>query len=279
MANENNPAGRFLRLIVEGRQLEAAQPARKNFGRLLGVKGRPAIFKAVAEIMELPGTIKAAVESCPGVTPELLLRWVPVAESSFESLNLDAQWGAFIKPYTDHVLYGIEVCADTLSRLRPEATIDEDELANLGSLVAEVLAELDGTALDPDLCRIVRGRAQEIELALRLYRVRGIDAVKKAFENTMGVLAVQPESARDQLKQRAPSKLWDLLGKLAILYTLVTGTPTIATIVCGILPWVPVVPEAHAPVREQNHGDSETPILEIADTECAISAAKTESET
>ena len=198
--------------------------------------------------MALPSSIKEAMSYIDNIDHDIYLRWLPQVEASFSSVNFDAQWRHFIDRFDGEIMYGIEICAERLSRERPEKTANEELLAGLSEKVNELLSELDTAELSANAWLYIHDHLVRTKEAIEEYRIRGIKPLEEAFQQSVGGVVLSPEIYKETQRTQKGKRFWEIMGRLAIVVSLTVGSVQIGKDIVSLLP----PPETEEKANEKN---------------------------
>lgn len=124
MESLNNPASRLLSIIKDGQQKSNTIISIDIWSEILSVpkENRALLLRRIGYVMALPLQIREKIYNIDNIDPKTYLKWLPRVENSFNMLNFQVPWKTFINNFDGTVMYGMEVCADLLSRRNPDKT-------------------------------------------------------------------------------------------------------------------------------------------------------------
>lgn len=251
MTTNNNPAGRLHSLLVEGKKQGHQDSSISTvWAEILEVphEDKGLLLRRVGQVMALPSSIKEAMSYIDDIDHSVYLRWLPEVEASFSIMNFDMQWRQFIDRFNGQIMFGIEVCADVLSRQRPEKTADEDLLAGLSEKVDELLSELDSAELSGNVWLYINDHLVRIKDAIEEYRIRGIEPLEEAFQQTVGSVVFNLEIYQESQETQNGKRFWEIIRRLALVVAITVGSIQIGKDVVSILP----PPETEDKANEKN---------------------------
>lgn len=238
MGKLNNPAERLLRLLKAAKKKPRNNKIGNTWMELLEVpdNDRSLLLRRLGQVFELPATIKAQIELLEDIDHSTYLKWSPAVEKAFSVMNLDASVDNFTNCYDNMALYGLEVCSEILSRLRPEEVLDEDQLKKLHEDIQGLMEEVLESDIDENLKRYMFEHLQTVALAIQEYRIRGSRPLQKAVEATLGSLAMNPEMYEKTSKTKEGGKFLKIMARVPVLLKLADRFTQIAERVIKLLP-------------------------------------------
>ena len=142
----------------------------------------------------LPMHAKEAVEELTNIDTQLLLRWYPKVEAAFMVPLSGTPISHFFSHIDPTVEYGVEVCAELLSRKLPEKIVSDENLKALQKDFAELRAEvIADDNIPPPLKKLILHHVNEILKAISDYDITGIQPLEHAVENAVGSVLLHPE--------------------------------------------------------------------------------------
>jgi len=254
----NNPAARFHALLKQGQSQGKDEQSSKVWEKLLNVPSgqTPLLLQRIGHVMELPSLIEAEIHELENVNHNIYLKWLPRVNASVGMLNFQNPWKSFIDRFDAEILYGIEICADTLSRSRPEKIISESTLNELAEKVTLLQKEFTEQSLPSNVALFISQHLEEIRLALEEYPFRGSAPLETALKNSIGGVVISPNVYQDCQKTPYGKKFWEFMGYLAISVTITTGAIQIGKDVVTLLPSAIESPDVETPTQtEKNPGE------------------------
>ncbi len=225
MDKNNNPAGRLHSLLLEGKKQSTNVQASVVWAKLLNVPedDKSLLLRRVGHVLTLPSNIKEAMSHIEDLNHEVYLKWLPRVETSFSVLNFQIQWKQFIDRFDAEIMYGIEICADRLSREQPEKTADSEKLDKLLDKVNELLEELESSEMDNNLWFYIYDNLQRVKEAIEEYSICGIKPLEAAFERAVGNTVLTPNIYKECQNTDIGKSFWEFMSRLAIVITIAQG--------------------------------------------------------
>jgi len=217
--NLNNPAGRLLNLLSQKEKPSFAKlQAGDVWCSILGVpiKDIPTLLRRVGKIMALPSLIEEQIKEA-GLDCSIYLKWLPKVNRAFECLDLDMMWADFIGPIDETVMYGLEICSDQLSKRQPELVIRKSEIEKIKGEIDELLSEIKTSDIDKELKEYLTNHIEDIKNAIEEYELAGIVPIRKAFESTIGAIAVEPKKFQTIKGTILNKKIWTFLRNVGVI--------------------------------------------------------------
>jgi len=255
METLNNPAARFHSLLRIGQSQKKEEQCAKVWGNILNVPigDSPLLLRRIGHVMELPSLIATEIRDLPNVNHDIYLKWLPRVNASIGMMNFQNPWKTFIDRFDAEILYGIEICADTLHRSCPEKIISESTLKELSDKVTKLQEDLSNEGIPTSVAHFIMERLEEIRLALEEYSYRGSAPLERALENTVGKVVISPNIYQECQSSSYGKKFWELMGYLAITMTITTGAIQIGKDTVSLLP----PPEQSSVVEQVPKPDSQ----------------------
>jgi hypothetical protein len=228
MVELNNPAARFLELLKKGQSKGKEEQCVKIWRELLQVPedDNGLLLRRIGYVWELPSLIASNIRELPDVNHDIYLKWLPRVNASIGMMNFQNAWKSFIDRFDAEILYGIEICADVLSRSRPEKTVSDSTIKELKERVSKLIEQFSTEGFPAPIAQFITERLEEIRSALEEYSYRGPAPLESAIENTVGKVVVSPELYQESHSSGFGKKFWEFMGYLAVTVTVITQTPS-----------------------------------------------------
>lgn len=221
MSTDNNPAGRFYRLLsqAKGNQKNRNVNAFKVWAELLEADEKKPwlVLRSLAGVMELPAIIREQIRGVPEIDQSLYLKWVPKVELAFASQRLNGHFHDFIQHIDDATLHGLEFCAECLSRKCPERRANESQLKEIAKDVAELIEEVLASDLPEDLRKFLLEHLNDLNRALQEYRLFGFKPLERAYGAIISGGLVAPEIIEKAKSKPHGQKFWAVFKKLSVV--------------------------------------------------------------
>lgn len=236
---QDNPAGRLHWLLSTIKTFDANVPIENALARAMELEDEedPArLHEAVAVAARWPGEAETLVRTIEGENHDLLLQWVSQVRDAVAWLG---RWGHTINnaqnQYNDTTLYSLAVTADLLHRRRPEPVIEADSLADLVSLVQEVMDAIVGDEQMPSAAReALLARLLDVQKALLHFRIVGYPGVEDAMDRLLGGLVRTPE-AQTEKARTGFKRIWSAIQGVLVGTKQIadTGSAALAALEAG----------------------------------------------
>lgn len=260
MAQSNNPAQRLLTILDAARKYPDGK-AEDAWSVLLSVEqgDKPQLLRRLGLLLDLPYQIKEQIMNINDIQHDVYLKWMPAVQTSFSSINLGRNFNEFRNPLSDHTIYGLEVCSELLSRHSAEKILNPADLQKLGSEVTGLLDLLHDADLAPDLKLFIVTRLDEIHQAILDYEFAGPKPLRRVVESVVGSVLFEKEKYGRFARTEHHKAFWTIIGRAALIVTIVSGTLQITDGLKKLLP-------------ERDVPDFEEITIEMQDVEQAAEA-------
>jgi len=226
MEKLNNPAARLYDLLQKGKSQKMDISIAQAWANLLNVQvnNQPLLLKRIGSVIELPSLIEKSITETTGVNHEIYLRWLSRVNGSFGIINFQTQWSSFISRFDVEIMYGIEICADMLSRTTQEKVISEPTLNELRDKIEQLLNEFSIEDLPIEIGQFILQRLIEIKEAIEEYPFRGTSPLESVLERSIGSIVISPNIYHDSKETTFGKKFWEVMGYIAIVVTITAGS-------------------------------------------------------
>lgn len=234
----NNPAARLHSFLKKGQLEKKEAQSFAVWAKLLNTStdNVPLLMRRISYVMELPAQIEREIHCISDINHDIHLRWLSRANAGISITEFHAGWNTFIGRFNAEIMYGIEVCADTLSRYRPEKEISESQLANLIEKLQALEHEFAEQQLSFSIQAFIQDRFTEIRMALEEVQYRGVKPLENVIETTIGKTAVNPSLYHESKNSPFGNHFWEYMGYLAVAITITTGSIQIGKDIVNLLP-------------------------------------------
>lgn len=171
-----------------------------------------------------------------GQNSELLLKWLPKVNSVTKDTNFLRQWSHFIAAFTDDVVYGIEICADTLARLSPEKVITEEQLSELDGKVDQLIKEVENDDINQWSKHFILSSLYKLQKSIDEIPILGLDGIEETYGTIIGSAIINRDKKIRSEDSKSACGLWEILGRIAIVLSIASGPIAITDKIVDLLP-------------------------------------------
>jgi hypothetical protein len=199
----DNPAARVEAVLIRAQPHTGSEAnALDEWQAVFGADTPEDVAQFTAEFITQLQLAREAIERLPeSEDPEHLLKYFSVLDNLPRSMLMMAglPMSAFSRFMTDEIIYSLAGCSRALRRNGArEPTFDSDALIELLGMVAKIIDEVAESDVPTYLKLFITQRLQEVETALRLYRISGYARVEYSLDGLVGATWRAPEEAKKQ---------------------------------------------------------------------------------
>lgn len=246
----NNPAGRLLEIVEQGRKISDNTNALAAWSELLNIpvpQEISLILKRISDFYTLSDEIARLVGNIKGIDESLYLQWRTKAKPAFQNINFQAKWLTVFKSrFDDSVVYGLRFCNDLLAKQRPEKSVAITSVKDIAGKVSELIEEIEQESLDEETKGYIKERLIDISEALNSSRILGIKPIEKELNITIGSLAINNNYKLQSEGSEFKKKFWRVIYGISLLVTTTAAGFQIEERIVKALP-----EQYRVPVQEQ----------------------------
>lgn len=149
----------------------------------------------------------------------------PEIRQAISSDKLQAEWNSVRGHLSDATLMPLRYGGLTLEATLHESVIDESVLVELRKQVAQVREAICASGLEAGFKRQLLRQLDEIDRALRLYRITGARGLRAALSNTLGVMAMRRDRFKAWWNNSTLKPFVEILAALDLVLSKVDGLP------------------------------------------------------
>jgi hypothetical protein len=214
----NNPAARLLAIVEDAQRRSVDLSNRQVWSEVFGIppSDTATLLRRLATLSELPNEAAAVVATVPDEPEDERLRWKPHVEEMLHKVmsNIDAPWRGPSAALETVAMYSLRFWAKKLALVRPEPMLDDAEVKELHRLVRELIEQVLGSALEPDVKEFLLDQLRAADTALQEYRIRGAAGVVEAIHRMAGRAWAQEPLARKAGDTPEGRKVGEILMRL-----------------------------------------------------------------
>ena len=218
----NNPAGRLLFLLEEGRQ-NLKGSVKEVLASLLHVsdKSESEKFSRISYLLILPFQIREYVEKIDVLDPELILPSVQRIETFFGNLNLQQNWSGFRAQFNAIIMKDLATTDSILSKILSEPKFNDSKKQYFLKKLDELYQEVENADYNDEVKEFLLVQIEQLIIAIESYSITGEKPILDNINRTIGSIVINPNKVSSIDKE---SSFWKkFVGTFFALLTLVGG--------------------------------------------------------
>ncbi|HAS7010773.1 hypothetical protein [Vibrio parahaemolyticus] len=221
----NNPAGRLLAILTEGKKISKNTPCREAWSQLLELKGKSAhlLIGRVGKVYSLADDIAAELSRLDNVEVSRFMGWTRFFENSFTNCNLDQPWSSFINHISEPAIDYLHMTSSLLSTNRPQPVLKRDELESISESAQELIQQVISSDLPLHLKKYFLEQLRKIKFAVEEYQITGSAQVAEIVEATFGKAILNQELVKAKDTHESAKSFWSFMAKTALVVSTTVG--------------------------------------------------------
>ncbi|PLA74874.1 hypothetical protein CYQ88_04585, partial [Hydrogenovibrio sp. SC-1] len=222
----NNPAGRLLNILEEGKMIDSKMINRDAWKKLLCHPDDYdyLLIGRIGKVFALPDEIYKELTLVENNRINAYMSWTKNLESSLNACRLDRPWAEFINTITDQILNPLAMTSEFLSAQRPQFSVEKSELDKISSDSQALLDLIINSSLETNLKSYFIEQLRKIRHAIEEFKITGAAPVIEIVESTFGKFRTNKEAFEDSVNDEGlKHKFWDFMHKTAVVLTVVNG--------------------------------------------------------
>lgn len=226
MTEPDNPAARLLAFIHDLGESGGGSVA-VAISKIYGIdpNDKAALFRAIAEIVDLPRQLRIAIESTPELPAATYVKALPDIEKWLSFLD-NLQQGV-TAPF-DTLGTVLELISGSLSMHRPEVLPPWHELLEIRGEAEALLHEVVNADLDSNLRLFMADQLRNLIAGIDTFRISGIAPVRAAVAQFLGEVILRKgqliDLSEDSTEKTLFHRVWGIADRLSVAVTLAPGT-------------------------------------------------------
>ena len=222
----DNPAKRLLTLLKQAQGMNPDTPCRTAWHTLLKTGNDEAtLMVRLGKVMGLPAEIVQSMQRHYPNDPNSWNHWFSRVNNAFVSQQLAGQWQSFSGQIDEHTITYLGMTATLLGHMEHVAPISNDDAKRFKDELAEILADVLTSDLEPKVKDTVGRHLQRLIVAIDEYSLTGALPILDAVDAAIGHIAIDQQYA-DTLKNTSiGSRFAEALAAVANVVTVVVGLP------------------------------------------------------
>ena len=225
---KNNPAGRLLLIIKEGKKLNNLNLTYINaWQKIFNCNDLSETFKRISLVIDLVPKIIENVVKLKELNiinnEELYLQEIKKIPGFF-LFDPKGHWKIFMSHFNNDIMIKLEICSDLLSNHLPEKVIKEDALNNLTKKVNDLIKEINDMNLDIELKNQILKLLLRVKYAIEVYPIAGTEILQETNFLNISELFLKLKNFKDS------SWFKEIIDVTNIILTLINITDKIPAI-------------------------------------------------
>ncbi len=159
----------------------------------------------------------------PNLNQELYFSWIPKLDAALTSNGFNGTVGTFFATFDKLALDNLEFCADLLSRLRPEKTIDTETLTKIAKQVEQLRRDAEAAKIDESLKSSILDDLDDIASAIEDYAFGGISSLERGVQRAFGSLVLKGDRAARLKENSVWKRFIQILSTLTLAISAANG--------------------------------------------------------
>lgn len=255
----NNPAGRLLAILTDGKKIGSNTPCREAWAQLLDLKGKPnhLLIGRIGKVYSLADEIAAELSRVDNVEVLRFMGWTKYFENSFSQCNLDQPWTSFINHISEPAMDYLHMTSSFLSTNRPQPVLKRDELLDISDNAEQLIQKIIDSSIPEHLKRYFLEQLRKIRFAIEEYQITGSTQVAEIVEATFGKAILNQDLVKVRDTHDSAKGFWNFMAKTALVVsTFAGGVQLIETT-------LKVFPELADPFKQELVVNSENNVDEL----------------
>jgi hypothetical protein len=223
----------LVKILKEAVTQEDSTPTGTVWSIVLGTGSNAfEIYAGLSKFIWLSEEVRKDLSSMP---IELNMDWLNDCEVRLFQSNLNEPWQNDKYAYKATLSQAVNI-SSLLRYTFPEPDVDHNQLEQFRDEIESLLNEVLASNIDKDLKDFFRVHLSEILDAIQNFMISGVKGLKEAVQKTLAEVAMN-EPLREKVNSSSFGKrLWNLIGGISTVLSLVTGAVALPDIIQKALP-------------------------------------------
>jgi hypothetical protein len=173
-----------------------------------------AVYNKFATFLRLIGTVERRCQSLSDPKAEQFLCAVTSIKEAFKTLNPAALISQVLNHVSNSDMALLFLAADFLDSFKEEAQIDAKTLSEINESADTLATEVAAGNLDSHLKILILDQLDSIREAVRDYKIRGAEGLKKALAESIGIIVLEQNTIAKERHNPFVEKFFDVLSKI-----------------------------------------------------------------
>ncbi|WP_141699100.1 hypothetical protein [Candidatus Thiosymbion oneisti] len=212
----DNPAGRLLNILENGKQHPSGMGCRGAWNKLLRINNsNPALLMSrLGKVMELPNQIIEKIQEHYPNQGSSHEHWSQKLDAAFAQQNLNGSWDSFIGHIDEHTINYLKMSMDLLDVKEGSKVIEDAELADIGNKVNDLLQETIDSEIDAEFKKHIVQYLSKTITGIDEYHISGAGPIVEGIECTLGHAFLDDKYRSSISETSLGKKIIDVLGQL-----------------------------------------------------------------
>lgn len=223
----DNPAGRLLYILKEGKKLSQQSTGKNAWANLLDVdeKNLSLLMSRLGKVMELPDQIIQQVKEHYPNQGETHKHWSAKVNTAFTTQNLNGSWTEFTKHIDSHTIDYLSMSVDLLDMKTNTKIISDEQLSKTHESINNILFEILESDINEDFKKYIVHYLRKILTSIEEYKISGAVPIIESIESTLGHAFIDQNYRSSLQESELGQKIVTILSTAAAVMTVAVGLP------------------------------------------------------
>lgn len=226
----NNPAGRLLNILMEGKKSSPGQNCKVIWAKILNVEADNSfvLVGRIGKVFSLVDNISIELAQIDNVDVSRYMSWTKNLEDAFSSCNLGTPWQHFIQHINEPILDYLHMTSGMLATNRPQPVLPRSELDNIYEGAKDLISEIIDSDLPNKIKKYFIEQLRKISTAIEEYKITGASEVVDIVEATFGKALLSKDMIDGKETHEVMNNFWKFMTKTVLVLSSVVGVLQIA---------------------------------------------------
>ena len=223
----DNPAGRLLNILSEGKKRQVGSPSKTVWSELLEVESGnlPLLMSRLGKVMELPEQIINDIQTHYPNQNNTHKHWSTKVNTAFSKQNLNGSWQEFIRHIDSHTIDYLSMSVDLLDSKENTQVLSTEKLTEIHEKINGLLIEVMDMDLDESFKKYIVGYLRKIIISIEEYKISGATPIVESIESILGHAFIDENYRKNIVETDFGTKLITTLSAVASVVTIAVGLP------------------------------------------------------
>lgn len=226
----NNPAGRLLSILMEGKNSNPSVNCKATWAKILSVEEDNSfvLVGRIGKVFSLVDNISIELAQIDNVNVSRYMSWTKNLESAFSNCNLGAPWQSFMQHIDESTIDYLHMTSGMLATNRPQPVLPRSELDKIYEGAKNLISEIISSDLSNKIKSYFIEQLRKISTAIEEYKITGASEVVDIVEATFGRALLSRDMIDGRETHEVMNNFWKFMTKTVLVISTVVGVLQIA---------------------------------------------------
>ena len=221
----DNPAARFLNILLEGRAFPPEIGCRGVWEKILQTNETSKLMSRLGKVMELPSQIISNLAEGFPSQVGTWSHWENQVNAAFMVQNLNGRWDSFSSHIDEHSITYLRLASDLLQSKANTKLLVDEEITALRTKLQDIYSDIETSSVQEEVRKFILRHLKELINGIDEYKISGALPILDSISAAVGHTVMDVEYKNFLFDTDLGKKILDTLSSAANVVTVAVGLP------------------------------------------------------